>query len=499
MKILLVNPSTGFFSRSPSNPLGLLSIATYLKKNGHTVELNDRAVKTDNFRKHLESFKPDVVGISVLSGRGVNDAIKISRIVKKSKMIIPVVWGGHTASEVPELVLDTKLVDVAVIGEGEITFLELIDAIKENKPYKNIDGIAFIDDGEVVKTKFREFADLSKLPIIDWTFIDPSKFFQPFPHCKKMLYLYAAKGCPYSCTFCFNKLYNRCTYRFRPPEYFLTEIEYLIKNYGMDGVYFADELFCKTSSQMREICGMIKERNLQFSWGCQTRVDIFNRDDLQVMYDAGCRWILFGIESGSKEVLRRINKKLAYDKVAESFTNCKEIGITTLGTFLINLPGETEEEIKETVQFALSLDINIHRFNIFVPLPGSELYASLTAEGVYSAPSTLKKFSKIQIGEIVNQNFCEVPTRDLMVIRSYFDWLSFIRKDSASKEKPFYIAWKALAMTFDNITRNGLLTFVTQTFSAAQIFTSIVWYVAAYPKIRKKYGLYYKKGNKSYL
>jgi len=493
MKVLLVNPATGFFTRDPSDPLGLLSIATYLKENGHTVLLNDRAVKRDNIEKYIKSFKPDAVGISVISGRATKDAVEISRIIKSHN--IPLIWGGHMASEVPEQVLDTKLVDFAVIGEGEITFLELLDAIQNNKPHNNIDGIAYLENGKMVVTKCREFVDLSTLPIIDWTFVDPNKYFQPFPHCKKMLYLYAAKGCPFSCTFCFNKLYNRCTYRCRPPEHYLDEIKYLTKNFGMDGVYFADELFCKTSSQMREICGMINERNLKFAWGCQTRVGIFNKEDLQVMYDAGCRWILFGIESGSKEVLKRVNKKLAYDKVAETFTNCKEIGITTLGTFLINLPGETEEEIRQTVQFALSLDINIHRFNIFVPLPGSELYASLTESGLYSPPKTLMDSAKIQIGEIVNQNLCEVPSRDLLVIRCYFDWLSFSRKDSVNKEKPFYIARKAVEMTFNTITRNGILSFIVGSFSAAKVFLEVLWNITAYPKIRKKYGLYYNKKN----
>lgn len=208
------------------------------------------------------------------------------------------------------------------------------------------------------------------------------------------------------------------------------------------------------------------------------------------MYNSGCRWILFGVESGSKEVLKRVKKQLAYDKVAETFENCNEIGITTLGTFLINLPGETEEEIRETVQFALSLKINMHRFNVFVPLPGSELYDSLTTAGILSE-KTLKDWTKIQIGEIVNQNFCKVPSRDLMVIRSYFDWLSFRRKDSVSKEKSFYIAKKAVSTTFSNITRNGFFSFIAGTYGAAKVFASVLWYVSAYPNIRKKYGLYY--------
>lgn len=488
MKILLVNPATNFFSRNPSNPLGLLSIATYLKENGHTVEICDRAVKKDNFKKRLQNYKPDLVGVSVLSGRGINDALKVSRIIKSHN--IPLVWGGHIASEVPEQVFETELVDFIVIGEGEITFLELIETIQEKKSYHEVDGIAFIENGKVIINKYREFADLSKLPIIDWTFVNPSDYFQPFPHCEKMLYLYASKGCPFSCTFCFNKLYNRCTYRSRPPEHYLSEIEYLIDNYGMDGVYFADELFGENSTEVRNVCRMIEERGLKFVWGCQTRIGLFNKEDLQIMYNSGCRWILFGVESGSKEVLKRVKKQLAYDKVAETFENCNEIGITTLGTFLINLPGETEEEIRETVQFALSLKINMHRFNVFVPLPGSELYDSLTTAGILSE-KTLKDWTKIQIGEIVNQNFCKVPSRDLMVIRSYFDWLSFRRKDSVSKEKSFYIAKKAVSTTFSNITRNGFFSFIAGTYGAAKVFASVLWYVSAYPNIRKKYGLYY--------
>jgi len=175
IKVLLVNCVSDFVMQKASIPLGLLSIATYLTNNGNSVKIYDRCVDRGGIKKYLNSFSPDIVGISALAFKSFPDAIKVSAIVKKKK--IPVVWGGAIPSLVPELILKSGFVDYVVMGDGEITFLALINAIIFKIPLYKVDGLAFFDNGIIVTNKARAVADLAQLPIINFSFVDPKNIF----------------------------------------------------------------------------------------------------------------------------------------------------------------------------------------------------------------------------------------------------------------------------------------------------------------------------------
>ena len=305
MKILLINPSTGYYTRALSNPLGLLSIGTYLKQNGHVVKIYDRCVNKSKLRKIIHDFKPDIAGVSVMSSRGLKDAIKLSKQLKKWN--ITVVWGGQLPSMQMELVLQNDFVDFVSFGEGEVTWKEFADCYERQEAPWNVAGIAYKRDGKIISNPCREFADLKEMPISDWSLIDVPKYMQTYLGCNKMMYIYSSKGCPGRCTFCSNMNFHKSTHRKRPNEYVIAEIKHLIENYGLDGVYFSDELWCMKKSDMLDFCQRIHDNGLKFSWGVQLRVGIFDETDFQIMYDAGCRWAFFGIETGSKEMMHTIH------------------------------------------------------------------------------------------------------------------------------------------------------------------------------------------------
>lgn len=217
------------------------------------------------------------------------------------------IWGGPTASTRPKAVLNNDCVDAVSIGEGEETWLDLANAYAAGTPdLFSIPGLALRGDGgETGFTPERPFLDLAGLPETDWSFVDVEKYFQTSYGCRRMLYLYASKGCPFSCVFCYNKEFHRCTHRKRPLEQLLNEIKYLVTNHRMDGVYFADELWCRSRSEIREICDALRGLDLDFIWGCQTRIGIFDQEDFEYMFCSGCRWMFFGVESGSRRVLLR--------------------------------------------------------------------------------------------------------------------------------------------------------------------------------------------------
>lgn len=493
MKILLILPTMNRFlirQKAPSIPLGLLAVASYIKAKGHTVKIIDMTVKAENIEKHIKSFAPDVVGLSVMSALASNSAIKVSKAAKRFNK--PVVWGGRLPSSLPELCLKEECIDFVVLGEGEITFFELLEAIENGKSFDNISGVAYTDKQGVHINNCREFADLSAFPILDWSLINPNNYAQRYFLCERMLYSYLSKGCPGKCTFCFNPNYHKSVHRKRPPEHAVEEIESLIKNYNIDGIYFADEFWYPGKEDMQVFFSMIKERNLDFVWGCQTRLGTYSKEELQQMYDAGCRWILFGVESGCEKRNKETNKNVNLKTAKETFDNCREIGIITQSSFIIGYPGETEEELKETVKYAFNLEADLLPFNGYYPQPDSDLYKEIVNSKLFAPPKSLKEWSKFEVGEVNKSSFSKVPRKDLNVLHFYTQWLGFSQNGSISWES-YTIAKKMAIDALKDIAKLGPLLFTVGAIIRARNFITVVWYANAYPKILKKYGIDNKK------
>lgn len=488
MRLLFINPSTSKYTRSVSVPLGILSIASYLESNGHQVKIYDRTVEKIKLEDVIEGFHPQLVGVSMISYKSIGDTLYVAESLKSKG--IPVVVGGPLASVLTDLTLVYDFIDAVSIGEGEETWSELAEFYEKGKPdLSEIKGIAFKNsDGKVVRTDERDFVDLSLLAPLNWELINVPKYFQSSYGCKKMLYLYAAKGCPHSCTFCYNKDFHRCTYRKRPLEVLLAEIRHLVKTYGMDGVYFADEMWCRNKKEMREICTKLKELNLDFVWGCQTRIGLFDEDDFHYMHECGCRWIFFGIESGSKAVLERINKRIAYDKIEETFRFCRRADIACIGSFIAGFPDETEENLKETVELINKLDTSLINLNYLAVIPGSEIYKELVKSGKYIEAETLREYTKKSPMERLEYNYSHIPDKDIKVVRAYYMWRSFIATDVPGTEK-FGFAKKVITDALKSVKTGELVGFIVSTYSAGIEFLKTAYYANFFPQIKKKYNI----------
>ncbi len=488
MKILFINPSTSKYNRSVSAPLGLLSIASYLQMKGHTVKIYDRTVSKKAFEEIVEEYKPELCGISLISYKSVTDTLELAEKLKSRN--IPVIAGGPLPSVLPEITLDCNLFDAVSIGEGEETWLELAEHYSgKGLALTEIAGLALKDsDGKIIFTKTRPFIDLSVLPSIDWTLVDVPKYFQSSYGCNKMLYLYSAKGCPFSCTFCYNKDFHRSTYRKRPNEILLDEIRFLVENYGLDGVYFADEMWCTNKNEMHEICDSLKNLNLNFVWGCQTRIGVFDKEDFQYMYNSGCRWIFFGIESGSKKMLNIINKKIQYDKIADTFDACRQANIACIGSFIVGLPDETEDDLKETVNLIKRLNTSLINVNYLVLIPGSDIYKTMLSTGRYQEQSTLADFAKVDHLGKLEYNFSKISDIDLKVVRAYFMWKSFTAKDVPGTGK-FQFAKKVIIDALKSVKTGDLISFIVSTWFAGIEFLKNLYYSHMFFSVKKKYNL----------
>lgn len=488
MRVMLINPEPKHYTRARCAPLGVLSIGSYLQANGHTVKILNRAIESTDIEKEYDDFKPDFVGCSLLTVMAVSDCILVSTAAKKRG--IYVVWGGPYVSASPEMVLQLDCLDFISVGEGEETWLELVDTAEKNGDLYSIKGLAYKKDGSVVKTPTREFMDISTLPEIDYSLINVQKTFYKNYDYDGIMAMYISKGCNSRCTFCYNQdFYSSCR-RTRTVETFIKEAKLLKEKYGMKAIAFTDELFGYNKETLHEICNAMIEAKLDVKWGAMTRIGLFDKEDFQLMYDAGCRWLEFGVESGSEKILKAMKKGVKPERVEIDLKNCKDCGIITMCYFIVAFPGETEEDLKLTCELANRVSYTRFVCSYYSPLPGSEMFNKMVSEGRFSPITDINKSMKTKIFYSPKPNLSEVRTLDLKVVRSHLLWKSFTKKQFIDNGKWDYaVAKKDIIDIFKSFKGHGFKNGVIQFIASAYEFLDIFFYANFFPRIIKKYGL----------
>lgn len=500
MKVLFVAPAFLSNVYTAPMPMGLLSIATYLKNKDWEVKIVDRAIHKISIKNEIHTYQPDIIGVSVLSPKTLQDALKISKTAKKAGKIV--VWGGAFASSIAELILKETFVDYVIKGEGEETWNQLLQHFekkgREDSLY-SIDGLVFKKGMDIIINKDRQMLRGDELPIIDYSLVDVRSYASPYYGCRKMLWVVSAKGCPYQCTFCYNKAFHHCKYRKRPLDYVISEIETLVKNYGADGIHFTDELWCRTPEEMRENCDRMRSLGLDFVWACYITAGMLSYDDFKYMYDSGCRAVFLGIESGSPERLKKIKKRLKYDEIKKTVIACSAAGITPWHSFIIGFPGESQEELKMTVDLGKELSsYGRIQFGCFIPYPGSELYDDLVKENKIQPSKDIKHFmKKSQFSwDFIPNNYSDVPNIDLKVVAAFGNLWSilpfYLFKDKKTKRvavNPMVFIKAVIKGMVSTIKTNGWSFCSSTVISYMILILFSIFYALFFPKVREKYGL----------
>lgn len=491
MRVMLINPCIPVYLRVPSLPLGLISIASYLRAHGDEVLFIDRMVESTNLRKAVERFRPQVIGISCISYQSSLDAKKVTAQLRKITAA-PIIWGGQAASSLPELYLKEGKADYLSLGEGEISIYEFVRAVESGSDISQVAGLAFLDDnGKLCLTPERPVADLATFPEMDWSFVNAKKYFSSFFHCAKMFYLHASKGCPGACTFCSNRQFHQGRNRCRDPIHVMHDLEYLVGECGADGIYFSDEQFVPNRKVRNELLGMITQSDLQFVWGCQMRLGVLKPEDIDFMYKAGCRWILFGIESGSQETISAIKKGTDLRLAKPTIEYCEKLGITVQASFIIGFPRETPALMQKTIDMAYNLGASLPVLNILMPMPNSEIYFEQVKHNPnFHPPKTLKQLAKLEAvtPDSAHYNLSKIPSRDLYVVHYDCQWKDFIGKESV-KGDSFGIVKKLALDTLDRIFKHGFKGFLYGTYYSVRQFLTVFFYAHCFPAVSKKYGL----------
>ncbi len=486
MKVLFFFPRIENSFRASYAPLGIMSIASYLNANGHKAIICDRYFSREKLKNILSHHSPDIIGVSIMTQSFLKDAIKISKAAKAKGL--PVVWGGLTASVIPKEALESGYVDYVSINEGEYTWLDIANAFDNGEDFDDIKALACIKNGKYKEPKPRNFVDLTTLPETDWSLVKPENYFQKSYGYNKMLSTYFSKGCSGNCTYCYNPNFNRHTRRCRTIKQVVDEMCYLAKEYGADGFDFTDDLMFANRGEVIDFCNEILSREIKFCWSGYLSVGILNEfEDYELMYKSGCRSIIYGIESGSERILRTVKKHLQLDSVKSNVNLCLDAGIIPITMFIIGLPGETESDLKKTVDLAKSLDGAAVACNYFTPLPGSQAYDSLVANSKIKKLTTLREHMNVVETEELFANVTEVDTIDLITIRKYIRLKGLVTKTGKSYKEQ---ASKAILSTIKSWFGNGPIHFLKSSFNT--IYNLLKTFtIFFHPKIRKKYNLYF--------
>ena len=402
-------------------PLGLASLVAYLGKHGVKAELIDlQALDTtdEELRAKLERDRPEIVGVTSMTTT-YPSALALARFVKDVLPGAKLAMGGVHPTILPEPVFSEAPVDYVFRGEGEKALLELA----EGRAPEEIDGLCYMRDGvPVIKPKAKGIDPLSELPMPDYGAFPAERYIEYNRRLRGMrgLSMLISRGCPYHCAFCAVEGAMGRKYRIKTPQAAVDEMQALKERFGVEGIWFKDSIFDLKRDWVKEFCEELIARGLGMKWQMNTRVDLIDAGMLALMQEAGLVQVDLGIESGSQKTLDALNKRITLAQTREAVKTAKRY-VKVSGFFMIGVPGETEKDISDTFSFARELSLDGYSISIFVPLPGSDLYDMLLAQG--KLPER-QDFSGIHFTD-AKASYCEVPLAKLKdIFREMNDYFS---------------------------------------------------------------------------
>ena len=396
-EILLVQPKAGMWENlGIRSPDGLLTMAALPKKEGYNVKILDLRLEKDwrtSLKKHLDK-NPLFVATTSMTGIQIKYALEASKFVKQYNKNIPVIWGGVHPTFMPEQTLENENVDIVVIDEGDLTFLDIIKTLELNKPLKDVLGIAYKDEsGKIHRNPPRPLIqDLDSLPDLPYELIDIKKYYGfDLENGGGSITLNTSRGCPFKCNFCYDtKMYGN-TWRGYSVKRTMEIIKNVVDKFGVRTIFFEDDNFATNLKRFKEIVYSIKNENLDIKWGLNgIRLDalkVLDDNFLRDMAKAGCVNTDSGIESGSDRILKMIKKGTTVQEIIDINKKMGKHSFKAKYTFIVGYPSETEEELMQSVKLALQLvkdNKNAYTpFFIYTAYPGVELWEIAKQYGVY--------------------------------------------------------------------------------------------------------------------
>ena len=429
MRIVLVHPAGSNWVPGKKDvtavanrmaPLGLISIAAYLEKAGHTIFVYDclGPGKPPDNRIHARAilnFHPDMVGFSATTS-GFLDGYELAEQIKRSRNEITIVFGGvHISSLGASLLEDYPAIDFLCLGEGEMTMAELANG----KPPASIAGIALRGtDGPLTNAPRKLIPDMDDLPFPAYEKLEGFPKGYNLPLFSYVLTpgatMVTSRGCPYQCTFCDRSVFKR-GFRYNSAEYVYEHIRYLQKRFGVRHINIYDDLFTANRKRIAELCQRLISNPLGMQFNCAVRVGHCDDELLKMLKKAGFLQLSLGIETGDSDLMKVHKPGVYLHEVRDTVNRIQRMGLRAKGLFMMGLPGETPETIRKTSDLVISLGLDDMNMSKFTPFPGAPVWDTIFQEGAFDedwrkmnclnfvfVPKGLK--SKEQLDEFYNRH-----------------------------------------------------------------------------------------------
>ena len=422
MRVLLLRPAAEKKSMARVLPLGLLAIGSVLKRAGHQIKILDLRISNspdDELKSVMQSFNPQVVGIGVMTIEckyGFIDAAKVKEINPE----VTIIFGGPHCSHEPKFILNDPNVDLMVSGEGDISIVELIQALEEGTDISNISGIAYKKNDTYIRTTDRPvIRDLDNFDQ-EYDLIDLERYFNfqssmdffPVYRNKRFIPLVTSRGCPFKCTYC-HDIFDK-SIQYRSPEVVVDEMEYLLNTYGIQEFHIVDDVFNVNMKRAKIVLDAIIKRNLNvhISFPNGLRADFFDDELIAMMQRAGVYRLALGIESGSQRIQDMIKKDLDINILENVVKKLTRARMSVHGFFMLGFPSETRMEMEQTIDFACNLSLTTANFSLVIPNPGTDLRQTF----IESRESNFEDFSEYTF-DAASCNASEVDGNDLTDLR----------------------------------------------------------------------------------
>ncbi|MBL7197022.1 MAG: cobalamin-dependent protein [Candidatus Omnitrophica bacterium] len=482
MNILLANMPIQFNSQENLEPpLGIVYIAGVLEKNGKNVYLKDFEV--ENFSESIleeiiKKYNIDLVGISFRTA-SYGSAKKFANLLKKINRNIKIVIGGHHTTAFPESTLIDIECDIAVRGEGEYAFLDIVNALEKDKSLQGIEGISFKYNGRIFYNPERKPIDnLDLLPFPARHLLAIDKY--------TVMTILTSRGCPFSCIYC-DKGVSGKKVSLRSPENVYQEILDIAKRFRKKRLYIVDDFFFLNKQRVNKLLDMIIDNeNLRVNWICQARVDGVNKQLLKKAKKSGCSQIIYGVETGDKEELEYIKKQTTIEQAEEAIRLTKKVGITARTNFMLGFPISTHKSIENTIKFAKRISPDLVRFFSVSPLPNTELW-----NYIYGEKTDLRNFNWDEF-DFYNPDFAPHQlTKDNITIYAIFGYSYTLGKRTISEIVIGLIP--NLARLFLSILKSGRIRGnISLHFPVTVNLFLDTWRLIKNKKLREKINLIYR-------
>jgi len=393
-KVILFSPSYGIEADSWF-PFQYLYLGPFLENAGYEVKVIDARVEPDWENILMSEMQDSVaVGITSMSSPDLLCASKAARMIRESCPDLPISWGGHHVSALPEQAIEEGVADYVFIGPSEYIFPQVLDQILNGKEIDpEIKGVVWRDQlsGEIVGSR------VPNMPVFNYA-ISPGYHLidvERYRSKNNVVAYFKTRGCPFRCTFCATGIFDTSD---RSKEQYHAEIRYLIEDLGFKSLVFRDPTFFLAKKTVLDVAQLMMDLGPDVKWKGQARatsMQKYSESELKFLKDSGLESIMFGIESGSQRMLDSMEKRIKVKNIFESVEICKETGIEFYGSFMFAMPGETVSDLKETINVMREIKKiggNIFLQNsVYIPLPSTPMYDDAVSAG-YVPPQTLEEW-----------------------------------------------------------------------------------------------------------